>query len=427
LIFGTALAVIALFHRAALAAAVGGLAATVVWKFIVLGAADGSLWLIHLLGHDWRALTNLFLLILGFTVLADHFERSAIPHLIPAFLPANWTGGIVLLALIFVMSIFLDNIAAAIIGGVMAKHVFEGRVGTGYLAAIVAASNAGGAGSVLGDTTTTMLWINGIPALTVSSAFIAALGAFLVFAPVAALQQDRISKIAPRVPVPPPVDWPRLIIVLIFLATILTINAAGNAIAPSAMQIGPWLGIGLWLAIIATAPWRAPNWTMLPGAAKGAIFLTCLVATAAMMPVERLPVPSWQSTLGLGFLSAVFDNIPLTALALRQGGYDWGLLAYAVGFGGSMVWFGSSAGVALSNLYPEVRSVGRWLRFGWIVTVAYVVGFFALLVLSGGEREARLSNHTVGVPMKRDFAFFVMIALLLGAVLVGLLHARHIL
>ena len=61
-----------------------------------------------------------------------------------------------------------------------------------------------------------------------------------------------------------------------------------------------------------------------------------------MMPVEKLPAASWQTAFGLGFVSAVFDNIPLTALALKQGGYDWGFLAYAVGFGGSMIWFGSS-------------------------------------------------------------------------------------
>ena len=44
-----------------------------------------------------------------------------------------------------------------------------------------------------------------------------------------------------------------------------------------------------------------------------------------------------QTALGLGFLSSVLDNIPLTALALKQGGYDWAILAYAVGFGGSMI------------------------------------------------------------------------------------------
>jgi len=102
-----------------------------------------------------------------------------------------------------------------------------------------------------------------------------------------------------------------------------------------------------------------------------------------MMPVERLPLASWQTALGLGFLSAVFDNIPLTALAIKQGGYDWGFLAFAVGYGGSMIWFGSSAGVALSNMYPEARSVGRWLRHGWHVALSYVVGFFVMLSIIG--------------------------------------------
>jgi Na+/H+ antiporter NhaD/arsenite permease-like protein len=101
------------------------------------------------------------------------------------------------------------------------------------------------------------------------------------------------------------------------------------------------------------------------------------------MPVEKLPSASWPTTFGLGFLSAVFDNIPLTALALKQCGYDWGMLAYAVGFGGSMIWFGSSAGVALSNSFPEARSVGSWLRHGWHVAVGYVIGFFVLLAILG--------------------------------------------
>jgi hypothetical protein len=101
------------------------------------------------------------------------------------------------------------------------------------------------------------------------------------------------------------------------------------------------------------------------------------------MPVERLPVASWQTAFGLGFLSSIFDNIPLTALALKQGGYDWGILAFAVGFGGSMMWFGSSAGVALSGLFPQARSVVSWLRHGWYVPIAYVAGFAVMLALSG--------------------------------------------
>jgi hypothetical protein len=48
-----------------------------------------------------------------------------------------------------------------------------------------------------------------------------------------------------------------------------------------------------------------------------------------------------------------------------------------------MIWFGSSAGVALSNMYPEAKSVVRWLREGWFVAVSYVVGFFVMLAILG--------------------------------------------
>jgi len=383
-IFGLTLAVLASSHRLALPAALTGVVATVAFKLAMLGVPDGLRWLTGVLDHEWPGFINLLLILIGFAVLANQFELSAIPDAIPPLLPHSWWGGVVLLGIVFVMSIFLDNIAAAIIGGVMAKHVYEGRVGTGYLAAIVAASNAGGAGSVVGDTTTTMMWVQGVSPFVVSRAFIASLVAFAVFAPLAALQQNRICSIRPAAAGASPIDWARAVIVLVLLMTIMVTNVAGNAWIPEAFHKGPWLGLGLWIAIIVTALWRRPDWKVVPGAASGAVFLVALVVLASMMPVERLPSPSWQSTLGLGFLSAAFDNIPLTALALKQGGFDWGLLAYAVGFGGSMVWFGSSAGVALSNLFPEeVRSVGRWVRRGWFIPLAYVAGFFTLFLALG--------------------------------------------
>ncbi|HPF24927.1 MAG TPA: hypothetical protein PK417_15675, partial [Hyphomonas sp.] len=118
------------------------------------------------------------------------------------------------------------------------------------------------------------------------------------------------------------------------------------------------------------------------------LFLLCLVTAASLMPVESLPSASWQTAMGLGFVSAVFDNIPLTALALQQGGYDWGVLAYAVGFGGSMVWFGSSAGVAVSNIFPEAKSVWDWVSKGWFVVLAYVIGFLVMLAIVGWHPHA---------------------------------------
>ena len=97
----------------------------------------------------------------------------------------------------------------------------------------------------------------------------------------------------------------------------------------------------------------------------------------------------------------MFDNIPLTKLALEQGGYDWGVLAYAVGFGGSMIWFGSSAGVAVSNLFPEAKSVGQWLRQGWYVAVGYVVGFLVLMSVLGWNPCTLLTAVTPAIPGNR--------------------------
>ena len=160
----------------------------------------------------------------------------------------------------------------------------------------------------------------------------------------------------------------------------------------------PVLGLGVWAALLLTALIRKPDWHLLGENLKGTIFLLALVTAASMMPVKELPAASWQTALGLGFVSAIFDNIPLTALALKQGGYDWGFLAYAVGFGGSMLWFGSSAGVAISNMFPESKNALRWAIAGWHVTLAYVVGFFFMLAVLGwhADKPHKRQSHGLG-------------------------------
>ena len=160
------------------------------------------------------------------------------------------------------------------------------------------------------------------------------------------------------------IDWTRVFIVAAILVVALAANIIANLRFPRLLDVLPILGLGVWAVILLTTPLRKPDWKIMPETFKGTIFLLALVTAASMMPVEKLPLASWQTTLGLGFVSAVFDNIPLTALAIKQGGYDWGYLAYAVGFGGSMIWFGSSAGVALTNMYPEGKSVSEWITAG---------------------------------------------------------------
>jgi Na+/H+ antiporter NhaD/arsenite permease-like protein len=385
MLFAVTLVGVALFHHYTLYAALAGLAVITIYKLTFTGFKFGAGFAglaLHL-QHEWVILANLFLLLMGFALLSRHFETSRVPDEMPAFLPDDWKGGLFLLVIVFVLSAFLDNIAGALIGGTMARHVFRGKVHIGYLAAIVAASNAGGAGSVVGDTTTTMMWIDGISPLAVLDAYVGAGAALLVFGIPAAWQQHRFSPIVRQAPKRLHIEWTRLLIVAAILIFAIAVNVIANVKFPALLDAVPLIGIAVWVVILATAPLRRPDWEILPETAKGTIFLLALVICASMMPVEELPAPSWPTALSLGFISAVFDNIPLTALALKQGGYDWGFLAYAVGFGGSMVWFGSSAGVALANMYGEAKSVGLWLRHGWHVAVAYVIGFFVMLAILG--------------------------------------------
>ena len=395
-LFALTLLGIALFHRHTLPVAIAGLAVITFYKLIFTGFKDGAGFTglgLHFT-HEFSLLANLFLLLTGFALLSRHFEESAIPDAMPALLPNDWKGGVVLLAIVFVLSSFLDNIAAAIIGGTVTRHVFRGKVHIGYLAAIVAAANAGGSGSVVGDTTTTMMWVSGVSPLIVLEAYTAALVAFVIFAVPASLQQERHSPIVKHARHGVAIDWMRVFIVAAILIVALLVNVVTNLHFPELLGRVPVLGLSVWAVLFATAPLRGPDSKVLPEPFKGTIFLLVLVTAASMMPVEELPAASWRTALGLGFVSAVFDNIPLTALALKQGGYDWGYLAYAVGFGGSMIWFGSSAGVALSNQYPEAKSAGLWLRHGWHVAVAYVVGFFVMLALIGWHLDLDYRKQT---------------------------------
>ncbi|MBF0582948.1 MAG: citrate transporter [Magnetococcales bacterium] len=394
-LFACTLIGVALFHHHTLRVALTGLTTIVVYKLLFTGfkSVPGVGGLFNHIHHEWVILANLFCLLLGFALLANHFEKSKVPEILPRFLPSGWLGGFSLLTLTFILSSFLDNIAAALIGGTVANIVFQRRVHIGYLAALVACSNAGGAGSVVGDTTTTMMWISGVNPLDVINAFVGSFVALLVCGIPASLQQHKHQPIGvAHSDEVHHVDGARVGIVFFILFLAITSNVLANVVFLGVADVFPVIGVAVWVALLLAVPVRQPDWSLMPESIKGSVFLLSLVLCASMMPVETLPPASWKSAFGLGFISAVFDNIPLTALALKQGGYDWGVLAYTVGYGGSMIWFGSSAGVAVSNIFPEAKNAGAWLKNGWHVTVAYILGFVAIMLTVGWHPHAPITH-----------------------------------
>ena len=384
-LFAATLLGIARFHKYAVQIAASGLVLVLGVRYVT------DFEVLSHFSHELKELVNLSGLLLGFAILADYFERSHMPEKLADMLPTGKFGPFLLLLLIAVLSALLDNIAAALIGGAAAITLFKRKVHIGYLAAMVAASNAGGAGSVIGDTTTTMIWIAGASPLWVVEAAIGAIVAISFFGFFASAQQNSLQPLIKPEEKAPPVDTLKLVIVgMIIVGTISTNVAFG------------FPAVGVWAAIAIGQLISKANWKALPHAAHGTVFLVCLVATASMMPVEELPEPSEWTALALGFVSAFFDNIPLTKLAIKQNHYDWGLLAYTVGYGGSMLWFGSSAGVALAGLFSEAKSVKNWLIHGWHVVVGYVLGFFAMLLFLGWSWETQDIRAGAAPPSQSD-------------------------
>jgi hypothetical protein len=223
-----------------------------------------------------------------------------------------------------------------------------------------------------------MMWIAGASPLDVSHAAVGALGAVLVVIPLAARQQDKYQRIQkdPDGGITfKDVRWKYLISVLWALAGCVTANIMFGL-----------PGVGVWVGLI--VGWFLVGLDKIDKdvglhALRDAVFLVALVTMAGLMPVKELPSASALVAAALGFLSAIFDNIPLTKLCIDQGGYDWGFLAYAVGYGGSMIWFGSSAGVAVCSKNPEAKSVFQWVKQGWFVPLGYVAGLVLMYSTMG--------------------------------------------
>lgn len=365
IMFATMLIGVAIFYKNTTDVAIIGTTSIIIYKLIFVDDFFLNTLSTPSFQAQYLELINLAGMLMGFNILADNFERSGLPERIPLFLPKNFLSGFILLAFIFVISSFLDNIAAAMIGFSIAYTVFGKKLHLGYIVAIVAASNAGGSGSVVGDTTTTLMWINGQDPLSLTRAFIPALFAFLFFGIICSKQQYKWSPIANfNNGHKQPIVWKRIILCASILALCITAN-----------YIFKFPALGIWIAIFIGKYYTDIDWKLSPETVSSVVFLLVMVFSANLIPLNGLPEPSTLSTFFMGLISAVFNNIPLTQLCLSQGNYDWALLSFAVGFGGSLVWFGSSAGVAVCDKEPKARSIVSWMRYGWPIAIAYCLAF----------------------------------------------------
>ena len=321
-------------------------------------------------GHheEYHLLYNLALLLPGFGLVAHYFEKSGFDARLSKYI----TKDSHLLWAVFVLSIGLDNIAAALIGAVLLKARYGQNVPFILQVAVVGSSNDGGTGSFTGDTTTVMLFIAGVSILTLSHAFVAAIPVQLAL--VWWASKHGVDPLPSKRGEATPVNWS------LFLPLLAIPGLAIGNIAFDQPGLGLW--VGLLLGMIAGRV--KMDWHAFKEALPNTYFLVLLVATAGLLPLEALKpllskMESNSVAILLGILSPWFDNIPLTAIAIKIGGFDYGLLAFCVGFAGTAMWFGSSAGVALGLKFPEFYNTKNWTKPFFAIMAIYAFGVVCYL------------------------------------------------
>ncbi len=111
-------------------------------------------------------------------------------------------------------------------------------------------------------------------------------------------------------------------------------------------------------------------------AAVGALYFIGWLALAAVVYDPSVLGPTW-SNIGVGFLSAIIDNVPVMSAVLKASpdmGLDqWMLVTLTAGVGGSLISFGSAAGVGVMGKLPGIYTFGAHMKYSWTILIGYIV------------------------------------------------------
>lgn len=257
---------------------------------------------------------------------------------------------------------------------------------------IVVAANAGGAWSPFGDITTLMAWMAGkAPFIDFFYLFPASVVGWLVtawllsmYVPNAQPHFDASSEKKVTI------DVGGKMVIALGVTTI-----ASAVLSQQVLGIPPMWGMVFGLSLLKLFSYklkRSHNEELRIFKAIGKIehdtllfFFGILAAVGALhfLGYLGLAVKLYDSfgptavNIGVGFLSAIVDNVPVMSAVLKSNptmGMDqWLLVTLTAGIGGSLISFGSAAGVGVMGKLRGVYTFGAHMRYSWTVLVGYVV------------------------------------------------------
>ena len=81
--------------------------------------------------------------------------------------------------------------------------------------------------------------------------------------------------------------------------------------------------------------------------------------------------------IGVGFLSAIVDNVPVMSAVLKANPdlplEQWMLVTLTAGVGGSLISFGSAAGVGVMGKLKGIYTFGSHMKLSWTILVGYII------------------------------------------------------
>lgn len=318
--------------------------------------------------------------------------------------------------LTFFMSSVLDNLTTTIVMvSLLRRLIAQKQTRFIFVGVVVIAANAGGAWTVIGDVTTTMLWVGGKldPLAVMTALFMPSLVCLVV--PLLGfslrLRGVQVSGAESSPPLQTDSGEARIPTELWRQRLFLSLGLLGLLSVPvfkALTHLPPFMGILLSLGVIWVASEiansRADDRFKTSSGVVAALrrvdfasvlfFLGILLAVGALgssgllgqLALALSAVVENQSLIALviGLTSAVVDNVPLVAAGMDMYDYPlghpfWNMLAYCAGTGGSCLIIGSAAGVAAMGI--EGISFGRYLKDTSVWALAGYLAGFGVLVL----------------------------------------------
>ncbi|MCK1541120.1 sodium:proton antiporter NhaD [Bradyrhizobium sp. 147] len=407
-VFIVAYAAIALEHPLGINKSASALlGAGLLWTIYALSVGDASL-VNHQLDESVSSTAQIVFFLIGAMTIVEVIDAHNGFEVITSVIRTTkqitlmWIIGFVT----FFLSAILDNLTTTIVMiSLIQKLIGNKNDRLLFASLIVIAANAGGAWTVIGDVTTTMLWIGGqiTPVSIMRAVFLPSLLDLLI--PLLIIGYSVKGKDI----VPPPQRQAQALKVEVFERNLMFYLGLGTLVAvpvfKAVTHLAPFMGILFGLGILwlvgeivhrhkdedARRPLTLVHALTRIDMSSIVFFVGILIAVACLEHAHILELlAKWlDTTVGrldiivilLGLLSAIIDNVPLVAATMGMynlaqyppDSFIWEFIAYCAGTGGSILIIGSAAGVAAMGL-EKIEFFWYARRIAGPALVGYLAG-----------------------------------------------------